>query len=200
MGLGGGSSDAAATLIALNQLWNLDLKSKDLHYLASNLGADVAYLLYGGTTLGKGIGNNLRELKPIKNKWLVLSCPETGIENKTQQLYSALNYQMFSNGDSTRRLMDSIEKNSFDQKLMTNSFEQIAFDIFTGLDIIKNSMIQSGASYVHLSGTGPGLFTFVQGKEQGMKLLDQLKQKGHKAYLLETIGASPILTPYRYRL
>ena len=200
MGLGGGSSDAAATLIALNQLWNLRLKSKDLHHLASSLGADVPYLLYGGTTLGEGIGNDLRKLKPLKDKWLVFSCPGTSIENKTHYLYSAINPQMFSNGDNTRRLVTSIEKNRLDHNLMTNSFEHIAFDIFTGLDIVKDDMIQCGAYDIHLSGTGPGLFTFVQGKEQGIKLLDRLKQKGHKSYLLETIDASPILTPYRYRL
>ena len=197
MGLGGGSSDAAATLIALNQLWDLNLRSKDLHYLASNLGSDVPYLLRGGTTLGTGIGDNLKTLKSLKNKWLVLVCPITSIENKTQRLYRALNYELFSNGDNARSLADSIARNSLDYRLMVNSFEQIAFDIFTGLDIIKDDMIQCGASSVHLSGAGPSLFTFVPEKEQGIKLRDRLNQKSHKVYLLETIDASPILTPDR---
>ena len=200
MGLGGGSSDAAATLIALNQLWDLNLKSNDLHYLASNLGADVPYLLHGGTTLGTAIGNNLKTLKSLKNKWLVLVCPITTIENKTQRLYKALNYELFSNGDNTMDLADSIAESSLDNRLMINSFEQIAFDVFTGLDIIKDDMLQCGASSVHLSGTGPSLFTFVAEKEHGTKLRDQLSQKCHKAYLLETIDASPILTPDRSRL
>ena len=200
MGLGGGSSDAAATLIALNQLWDLNLSGKDLHYLASNLGADVPYFLHGGTTLGAEIGHNLKALKPLKNKWLVLVCPITSIENKTQRLYKALTYELFSNGDNTMDLAKSIEGNSLDNRLMINSFEQIAFGIFSGLDIIKDDMIQCGAYSVHLSGTGPSLFTLVSKKEHGIKLRDQLNQKGHKAYLLETIDVSPILTPDLPRL
>jgi 4-diphosphocytidyl-2C-methyl-D-erythritol kinase len=200
MGLGGGSSDAAATLMALNQLWDLDLNSKDLHYLASNLGADVPYFLHGGTAHGTGIGNNLKALKPLKNNWLVLVCPIASIENKTRHLYESLNYESFSNGDNTRRLAASLTRNNVDHKLMVNSFDHIAFDIFTGLNIMKDYMIECGAPYVHLSGTGPSLYTFVPEKEQGIKLRDRLNPKNHKVYLLETIDTSHILTPDRYQL
>ena len=74
MGLGGGSSDAAATLVALNRLWGLGLTAADLEDVGRNLGADVPFLVGGGTAMGTGKGDYLKRLPPLPRQWLVLAC------------------------------------------------------------------------------------------------------------------------------
>ena len=75
-GLGGDSSDAAATLQGLNQLWKLVLSREELHELASQLGSDVAFFLYGGTALAEGRGEVLTPLPPLSHQWVVLAMPD----------------------------------------------------------------------------------------------------------------------------
>ena len=75
MGLGGGSSDAAATLKALNSLWELGLDDARLQSIGASLGADVPFFLRGGTALGEGRGDVIRDLPPISQSWVVLLCP-----------------------------------------------------------------------------------------------------------------------------
>ncbi|RKZ17183.1 4-(cytidine 5'-diphospho)-2-C-methyl-D-erythritol kinase [bacterium] len=75
-GLGGGSSDAAATLLALRKLWQLDLDDEHLHEMAAILGADVPFFLKGGTQLGRGIGDELSPLPAVQSgHFLVVSPP-----------------------------------------------------------------------------------------------------------------------------
>jgi 4-diphosphocytidyl-2-C-methyl-D-erythritol kinase len=70
-GLAGGSADAAATLVACNRLWGLDLAVRRLHAMAAELGSDVAFPLYGGTALGSGRGETLAELSAGPLHWVL---------------------------------------------------------------------------------------------------------------------------------
>ncbi|MDO8837246.1 MAG: 4-(cytidine 5'-diphospho)-2-C-methyl-D-erythritol kinase [Vicinamibacterales bacterium] len=78
-GLGGGSADAAATLVALSRLWRGTVDGRDLAELATGLGADVPYFLFGGTTLGLGRGDRLFPLADMEPRWVVLACPPFGV-------------------------------------------------------------------------------------------------------------------------
>jgi 4-diphosphocytidyl-2-C-methyl-D-erythritol kinase len=78
-GLGGGSADAAAALVALNRLWRGTVDGRDLGDLAASLGADVPYFLFGGTALGLGRGDRLFPLVDMEPRWVVLACPPFGV-------------------------------------------------------------------------------------------------------------------------
>lgn len=78
-GLGGGSADAAAALVALNRLWRGTVDGRALADLASSLGADVPYFLFGGTTLGLGRGDRLFPLVDMEPRWVVLACAPFGV-------------------------------------------------------------------------------------------------------------------------
>ena len=71
-GLGGGSSDAAATIVALNRLWNLQLSLTEQRRLAARLGSDVPFILTGGTALATGRGERITPLPPLPQHWVVL--------------------------------------------------------------------------------------------------------------------------------
>jgi 4-diphosphocytidyl-2-C-methyl-D-erythritol kinase len=78
-GLGGGSSDAAAALVALDHVWKAGLSDGELMEIASSLGADVPFFLFGGTALGLGRGDRLFPLVDLDPRWVVLACPAFGV-------------------------------------------------------------------------------------------------------------------------
>ena len=71
-GMGGGSSDAAATIVALNRLWNLQLSPTEQRRLAAALGSDVPFFLTGGTALATGRGERITPLPPLPQYWIAL--------------------------------------------------------------------------------------------------------------------------------
>ena len=78
-GLGGGSSNAAATLLGLRRLWKLRLPDEQSHALAARLGSDVPFFLLGGTALGLGRGDEVYPLEQLPRYWVVLAIPEFGV-------------------------------------------------------------------------------------------------------------------------
>ena len=84
-GLGGGSSDAATVLLALNRLWNLRLGRDELQDLGARLGADVPFFIYGRSALGEGIGERLTPLK-LPSAWYLVVTPQVAVS--TKEIYS----------------------------------------------------------------------------------------------------------------
>jgi len=105
-GLGGDSSDAAATLRGLNKLWGLGLSRGELLELASQLGSDVAFFVYGGTAVVKGRGEMVTPLPPLPHMWVVVMMPPLPrMPGKTEQLYSSLKVSHYTGGQITDRLV-----------------------------------------------------------------------------------------------
>ena len=103
-GLGGGSADAAATLVGLNRMWKLGLSSDDLRCLASRLGSDVPFLVEGGTAIGLGRGERIRPLPAPDLPWFVLAFPKSNLPDKTASMYRALTPDRFTRGALTHKL------------------------------------------------------------------------------------------------
>jgi 4-diphosphocytidyl-2-C-methyl-D-erythritol kinase len=188
-GLGSGSTDAAATLVGLNQLWELNLSLERLVGLASKLGSDVAFFLYGGTALAKGRGEQITPLPPAPELRLVLLKPAIEpVPNKTAQLYSHLNPSHFTSGQYTRKLVAHLNHGGKGEDLfLFNVFEQVVFDFFPKLSGYRSSLLKAGARSVHLAGSGPALFTLVPDKARGEAILKRLENEGQKAYLVHTV-------------
>ena len=109
MGLGGGSSDAACALVALNRLWGLDLTTEDLAGVASGLGSDVPFFLQNGTALVQGRGERVRRLANAKLGWIILLSPPIHLTSKTANLYSLLSSDYFTKGLLTHKLAGRIK-------------------------------------------------------------------------------------------
>lgn len=194
MGLGGGSSDAAATLVALNRLWGLGLSVAELEEVGRRLGADVPFLIGGGTALGVGRGDRLTRLRPLPRQWLVVVCPMVEVEEKTRRMYSLLDSESYTDGKVTRVFVDAVERGEFSQQMLYNVFESVAFDVFPGLDRVMRDVEDAGVRQVSLSGSGPALYARVADEGQGRYVRDRLARLGHRAYLVETRNSSPHLT------
>ncbi len=194
MGLGGGSTDAAATLVALNRLWGLDLPLLDLEQVGRSLGADVPFLVGGGTALGVDRGDRLTRLQSLPRQWLVLVCPNLLVEGKTGRMYAMLDENSYTPGKVTRFLVDAVERGEFSHQLLYNVFESVAFDVFPGLDGVMRDMEAVGARHVSLSGSGPALYTLVGDEVEGGRIRDGLILLGRRAYLVHTQDLTPHLT------
>ncbi len=188
-GLGGGSSDAATTLKALNVLWGLGLDIDGLLPLASRLGSDVPFFLRGGTALVQGRGEILTPLPPSGEQWLVLAVPHQALANKTAVLYAVLKPSDYSDGSRTASTTEVIRRGgSIGPSLTYNVFEAVAFGIFPGLGDCRDMLLQMGLESVSLSGTGPALYAFVEGRNEGENVVSECTRRGVTCYLTRTLG------------
>jgi 4-diphosphocytidyl-2-C-methyl-D-erythritol kinase len=185
VGLGGGSSDAAATLLALNDLWGLGLPLSELVRLASKLGSDVPFFIHKGTALVEGKGEKVTPLPSSPTTCFVLLVPSLPkIPDKTKQMYSNLRVADFTGGESVQRALSSLrEGKAIDRSLMFNAFERIAFDFFPRLGKYRETMEESGAPGVYLAGSGPCLFTIFSRKEEAGDVFSRLKKQKLECYL-----------------
>jgi len=187
-GLGGGSSDAAATLQALNEIWGLNLAPENLKRIAANLGSDIFFFLSGGTTaLVEGRGEKVTRLPPLPKTWVILIRPPIEIANKTQKMYASLDPSHFTQGKSTQKVVELIKRGDrITPQFCYNVFDEVAFSFFPGLDEYRLRFLAAGASQVHLAGTGPTLFTLVEERAQGEEICRRLKKERVEVYLTET--------------
>ena len=188
-GLGGDSSDAAATLHGLNHLWGLDLPPEELLGLAVKLGSDVAFFRYGGTALAEGRGEVITPLPPLPYRWVILVVPRVPeIPGKTAWLYASLKDSNFTDGRITNSLVEVLKADKeFTSSLLFNTFENVAFTRFAELSVYREHMIKIGADHVHLAGSGPALFTLVKERSRAEKLCLLFQQQGMVPYMTDTL-------------
>ncbi len=151
-GLGGGSSDGASTLMALNKLFNLNLTIEELKNLALELGSDVPLFLLDYPTVGKSRGEDLEKLEFKIDKPILLINP--GIHISTKEAFSyiipkpnSFNYSELSN----------FQIEEWNGKV-TNDFEVGIFNLFPVIAEIKNTLIKNGALFSLMSGTGSTVY------------------------------------------
>ncbi|MBI3920179.1 MAG: 4-(cytidine 5'-diphospho)-2-C-methyl-D-erythritol kinase [Armatimonadetes bacterium] len=199
-GLGGGSSNAAATLRALNYLWNLDLGETTLHDLARRLGADVPFFLLGGCALGEGTGESLRSVKTRNNYWILLVKPPFEVE--TAQAYKQLSLSSRGASQSPRPLLAALEEGSIAEggRLLYNRLESSVMEFRPELRDIKTMLLEAGARSSLMSGSGScvyGLFQDPASAERARSLLSE-QNLGELILARPTEGICP-LTPSEMR-
>ena len=167
-GLGGGSSDAASTLLALNRLWDLGLSVDELTELAPSLGSDVPFFLQGGTAMVQGRGERVRRLPPADLDWFVIVTPNRRPERKTAAAYEALGPTNLTRGALSRKLEARIRGGGdVPPQFLFNAFDGVAFELYPGLEVYWDTLQSLGAREVHLAGSGPSIFAPVANRETG---------------------------------
>lgn len=190
-GLGSSSSDSAAILRGLSELWSLGLSGDRLCQLASNLGSDTPFFIFGGTALAEGRGERISPLPAPPTTWLVLlSPPIVPVPGKTARMYGMLSTSDFTSGGFTRELASCLQAGNADTGMMYNAFGRPAFDFFEGLADYRRRFISAGAERVHLAGSGPALFTIVPDEAGGQALANRLKDEGLDALVTRTVSSN----------
>jgi len=184
-GLGGGSSDAAATLLALNELWGLRLPFFRLIRLAFELGSDVPFFIHKGTALVEEKGEKVTPLPSLPSTSFVLLVPPLPkVPGKTKQMYNNLRVADFTEGQFVEAALAALRGGkAIDHSLMFNVFERVVFDFFPELDKYRKTLQEAGAPRVCVAGSGPCLFTFFSEAKEAGELFSRLKKQGLECYL-----------------
>jgi len=190
-GLGGGSSDAAAALLALNRLWGTGLSLEKLDEIAAELGADVPFFLRGGTALAEGLGERVSPLPDLAEMPVLLVCPDETIEDKTERLYARITPAHYSDGGVTRRLVQTMMGGQLEVSMLHNVFENVAFQAFPGLSDLFQRVASRVVSRPQLSGAGPAFFCLPSGEEEYQIVAKVLQYSKARACLVHAIIPRP---------
>lgn len=192
-GLGGGSSDAAASLVGIDALLNLQLPKATLHKLAASLGSDVPFFLLGGTVVARGRGEQLtvspHEAPPL---WLVVVKPEDNVS--TGWAYGELdaNPERSSNR-GTKRMEEALAsgEDRFDLVVsrMCNDFELPVFSHFPRLAWLTDELRMAGAQTARLCGSGSAIFGVATTEADAHRIAKLLQGRYPKTFVARTLTA-----------
>ncbi len=188
-GLGGGSSDAAAVILALQQWWRLHLSHSDLLDMATSLGSDVPFFLTGGLALCEGRGERVTALAPYwprSMRWLLLLKPAISIS--TAAVFRNLPASDYSDDTHSRAVSRALNAGQTPQlEDLHNSFERSVLGRYPEVARAKGDLLQAGAPFVRLSGTGPTLYAPFSELANAQKVQEQLQSQGYEVYLSRAI-------------
>jgi 4-diphosphocytidyl-2-C-methyl-D-erythritol kinase len=199
MGLGGGSSDAAASLRALNVLWETAAPDEELAEIAGSIGSDVSFFLSGGTALAEGRGEIVSPLPLLPPFNLTLVFPDLVIRDKTRRMYSHLTPAHYSDGGITRRLVLLLTGGGFVVESIRgcvfNVFQDIAEWEFPVIGQMRRSVLERGGPELYLCGAGPAMFAIPSSETDHRTVAEALQPLGAGVYLVTTAGRSALLDP-----
>ncbi|MCR4430213.1 MAG: 4-(cytidine 5'-diphospho)-2-C-methyl-D-erythritol kinase [Tepidanaerobacteraceae bacterium] len=157
-GLAGGSADAAAVILGMNELFDLKISTEKLMMLGKTIGADVPFCIHGGTALARGIGEMITPLKPVKGLGLLLIKPPYAVS--TKQVYSRLDVKNIKTRPDTPAMIQKILREDMGAmaKGLCNVLEEVTFKLYPELARIKRELVENGAMGSLMSGSGPTVY------------------------------------------
>lgn len=176
-GLGGGSSDAATTLVVLNKLWGLDLSTEELMSLGLQLGADVPVFVFGQSAWGEGVGEKLQAIT-VPEHWLVIIKPDCHVN--TKQIFCA---EGLTRNSKSIRIADFIAGDSKNDCL----------DVVVELYPQVNKALKALAKYAdaRLTGTGACVFSMFASEKEARHAFSALKREWN-VYIAKGLNKSPL--------
>lgn len=187
-GLAGGSSDAAATLRGLNQLWELGLSDEELATIGAEIGSDVPFCVYSGTALAKGRGEILTPLPPPPPCWVVLAKPGHGVS--TADVFGRLQVDEISEHPKTEQMVEALKNRDYQAmvRLLGNVLEPVTMEMHADVWKIKQKMKEFGADGVLMSGSGPTVFALVNQESRARRIVNSLRGFCQQVYCVRMLG------------
>jgi 4-diphosphocytidyl-2-C-methyl-D-erythritol kinase len=174
-GLGGGSSNAAVTLIGLSRIWNLNTPREVLADIAAKLGSDVPFFLYGGSALGTGRGELVEPIDDKPQEYMIVVTP--GCEVPTKDAYASIKASNLTLNDSNRILQICRVNAEFadpGNAALQNDLEKSVLTAYPEIARVKERLLWSGAKRVMLSGSGASVFAVFEKEETRQATLKAL--------------------------
>lgn len=193
-GLGGGSSNAAATLRALRMLWRLSLTDQDLARIGSHLGSDVPFFFTGGTALGSGRGDELAPLPDVPKQRLVVAWSTAARPKKTAKMYAALESSDFVDDPTSARFIKSLERGTvLGDVHLSNVFDSV----LSRVDPTAGQLLADAHEFgtPHLAGSGPAFFFLLAPTAAPEPMVSGLANMSLTAIETHTISAAEALEP-----
>jgi 4-diphosphocytidyl-2-C-methyl-D-erythritol kinase len=191
-GLGGGSSNAAITLLTLNRLWRIGLGDEDLRRIGSGLGADVPFFISGGTALATGIGTEIQQVVDYPKQYLIIITPNASVS--TARAYASLNAPSLTTPDSVSILSSSFTEpfsRDSSQWPLHNDFEGVIFEIEPEIRRAKSALLDAGARAALLAGSGSSVFgIFTDEAARNQALRNVRCEAGWRVFACHTLSRS----------
>ena len=186
-GLGGGSTNAAGTLLALARLWRVPVRANQLTDLAATLGADVPFFLAGGTALGLGRGDEVYPLADLPRHWIVLLIPGFGVSTADAYNWYDSEREM-ARGVSARE--PQVVPGPWPSRAaqMINDLEAPIARHHPEIDQMRTALRRAGALAAAMSGSGSTVFGLFQKRSEALAAVDRLSGSGWRALLTESLG------------
>lgn len=174
-GMAGGSSDAAAALRAMNEMFHTRLSLEELQALGVKLGADIPYCLMGGTALAEGIGEKLTSLPPAPACSCLVVKPNFHLSTKL--VYENLSLNENSSHPDVDAMLDAIHNDDYRQMTTSigNILESVSIRLHPEIDTIKQQMLELGADCALMSGSGPSVFGLFEHRQVAERAYRQFR-------------------------
>lgn len=198
-GLGGGSANGAAALIAYNKIYNLDLSKDQLCEIGRKIGADIPFLIHSGAGMCEGIGEKIRPIYPYIPSYIVLCKPDFGVSTKFA-------YDLIDNATDLKRpdftaLMNGL-LNSDRKKLkkgLINVFEPFVVEKYPEIRYIKDKFEKLDAVGVQMSGSGPSIFALFDSLEKAQYAYEEFFKEYNTVFLTNFTESDNSLLTYELR-
>lgn len=186
-GMAGGSTDAAAVFVAMNELFSLHMTQESMCELAVTIGADVPYCIVGGTVLAEGIGEKLTKLADAPACTLLIAKPSVGVS--TKYVYENLHADKLRQHPDIDGMLTAICEDDLDgvAKRLGNVLETVTVKAYPVIEKLKSWMMEHGAVNALMSGSGPTVFGIYKEAQEAQRACEQLRRLD-LAQQVETAG------------
>ena len=165
-GLGGGSSDAAATMLGLNQHLGLGVSKRSMLELATQLGADVPFFVHGRPAIARGIGERLKLLTSVPKLWIIILYP--GFPVSTRWAYQRLRFKLTKVIRNTKLNLHLDDYGEL-APLLVNDLEGVTIRRYPRIAHLKERLLQEGATGALMSGSGSSVFGIFAAEKRAKK-------------------------------
>ena len=174
-GMAGGSSNAAAVLYGMNQMFRLGLSQKELMERGVKLGADVPYCIMRGTVLAEGIGEKLTPLPPMPKCQILIAKPPISVS--TKMVYEKLDSCEIKEHPDIDGILDGLKNQDLEQVAasMGNVLEKVTVEAYPVIAQIKECMMEAGALGAMMSGSGPTVFGIFRDRRTAKEAFAKVK-------------------------
>ena len=184
-GLAGGSADAAAVIRGMNKLFNLKLTVGEMCEIAAAVGSDVPFCIIGGTCLAAGRGEILTKLPDFKKYFVVLLKPRGEISTAwSYKTFDELPAEKISRPPTAEiiKLLDLGEYEKAFEKFQ-NVLEPVALKKFPAIERYKEKMLEAGAKFAMMSGSGPTIFALAEDEMTAKKIASSVEGQGLQIFI-----------------
>ena len=193
-GLAGGSTDAAATLVGLNRLYETHLSKEKLMEMGLKLGADVPFCIARGTMLAEGIGEELTALTPMPTTYVVLVKPP--FSASTAAVYNSLDINNIKQHPDTKVIVQALEEGNIKKiaENMGNVLEDVTISMYPEIAKIKEEFMKCGALGTMMSGSGSTVFGLFDTEESARRAGRYFKVKHdmREVFVTTTFNANSV--------
>lgn len=191
-GLAGGSSDAAAVLRGLNKYWKLNLYGDKLESIGAELGSDIPFCIHGGSAIAKGRGEIILPLPDMPESFVVLAKPRD-LDISTAWVYKNYDPGRVVNNPCIWQIAENLPQGARAMApFMGNALETVTIPAHPQIALLKMAMLNAGAHFAMMSGSGPTVFAFADSEEIAQKIVDALQDFNVETAITTTVRRKDI--------